>query len=52
MVRHRELAVSALDFNIGGSTSDTEHFVKIAFCIGGQKLPPLFGRAIKLMLSQ
>ena len=39
MIRHRELAVSALDFDVGGSTSDTEHFVKIAFCVGAQKLP-------------
>jgi hypothetical protein len=42
MVRHRKLAVSALDFNVGGGTSNTEHLVIIAFCVGGQKLPPLF----------
>jgi hypothetical protein len=42
MVRHRELAVSALDFNVGGRTGNTEHLVIIAFCVGGQKLPPLF----------
>src|SRR5208282_2297104 len=37
MVRHRELAVSALDFNVGGRTGNTEHLVIIAFCVGGQK---------------
>ena len=42
MVRHRKLAVSALDFNVGGRTGNTEHLVIIAFCVGGQKLPPLF----------
>ena len=41
MIRHRKLAVSALDFNLGGRAGDTEDFVKIAFCISGQKLPPL-----------
>src|SRR4029077_19699484 len=41
MPRHRELAVSALDFNLGGCAGDTEDFVKIAFCVSGQKLPPL-----------
>jgi hypothetical protein len=41
MIRHRKLAVSALDFNLGGRAGDTEDFVKIAFCVGGQKLPPL-----------
>jgi len=40
MVRHRELAVSALDLNVGGRTGNTEYFVIIAFRIGGQKLPP------------
>jgi hypothetical protein len=39
MIRHRELAVSALDFNLGGRAGDAEDFVKIAFCISGQKLP-------------
>jgi hypothetical protein len=39
MIRHRKLAVSALDFNLGGRAGDTEDFVKIAFCISGQKLP-------------
>ena len=39
MIRHRKLAVSALDFNLGGHPGDTEDFVKIAFCISGQKLP-------------
>ncbi len=43
MVRHRQLAISALDFNLGGRTGHTEHFVKIAFCVCGQKLPQ-FGR--------
>src|SRR4029077_1939042 len=42
MIRHRQLAVSALDFNLGGRAGDTEDFVKIAFCVSGQKLPPLF----------
>ena len=41
MIRHRQLAVSALDFNLGGRAGDTEDFVKIAFCVSGQKLPPL-----------
>jgi hypothetical protein len=41
MVGHRELAVRALDLDVGGRTGNTEYFVKIAFCIGGQKLPPL-----------
>jgi hypothetical protein len=36
MISHRELAVCALDFNIGGDACDSEYFVKIAFCIGGQ----------------
>ena len=39
MIRHRELAISALDFNLGGRAGDTEDFVKIAFRISGQKLP-------------
>jgi hypothetical protein len=39
MIRHRELAVSALDFNLGGRAGDAEDFVKIAFCVSGQKLP-------------
>ena len=42
MIRHRKLAVSALDFNLGGRAGDTEDFVKIAFRVSGQKLPPLF----------
>jgi hypothetical protein len=41
MPRHRELAVSALDLNLGGRAGDTEDFVEIAFCVSGQKLPPL-----------
>jgi hypothetical protein len=41
MIRHRELAVSALDFNLGGRAGDTEDFVKIAFCISGQNPPTL-----------
>jgi hypothetical protein len=41
MIRHRQLAVSALDFNLGGRARDTENFVKIAFRVSGQKLPPL-----------
>jgi hypothetical protein len=44
MIRHRELAISALDFNLGGRAGDTEDFVKIAFRISGQKLPPLFSQ--------
>jgi hypothetical protein len=40
MVRHRELAVRALDLDVGGRTGNTEDFVIIAFRIGGQKLPP------------
>src|SRR5208282_330551 len=39
MVRHRQLAVSALDFDVGGGACDTKYLVKIAFCVGGQKLP-------------
>jgi hypothetical protein len=42
MIRHRKLAVSAFDLNVGGHTGNTEHLVIIAFCVGGQKLPPLF----------
>jgi hypothetical protein len=42
MIRHRKLAISALDFNLGGRARDTEDFVKIAFRVSGQKLPPLF----------
>src|SRR5450631_1396966 len=42
MVGHREFAVSALDFDVGGRTGDTEYLVIIAFCICGQKLPPLY----------
>jgi hypothetical protein len=38
MVRHRELAVSALDFDVGRGTRDAEHLIEIAFCICGQKL--------------
>jgi hypothetical protein len=41
MVRHRKLAVSALDLNLGGGADDTEYFVIIAFGIGGQKSPTL-----------
>jgi hypothetical protein len=39
MIRHRKLAVSALDLNVGGRTGNTEHLVIIAFCVGRQKLP-------------
>ncbi len=39
MVRHRQLAVSALDFNVSGRAGDTEDLVIIAFCICSQKLP-------------
>jgi hypothetical protein len=48
MVGHRELAVSALDFNVGGRAGDAEDLVIIAFCIGGQKLPPLVSRINQL----
>src|SRR4029077_11825076 len=47
MIRHRQLAISALDFNLGGRARDTEDFVKIAFRISGQKLPPLFSLIIQ-----
>jgi hypothetical protein len=36
MIGHRQLAVSALDFDIGGGASDPEDLIKIAFCISGQ----------------
>jgi hypothetical protein len=36
MIRHRKLAISALDFDIGGSTRDAEYLIKIAFRISGQ----------------
>src|SRR5208282_2553933 len=42
MVGHRELAISALDFNVGSSTPDAEHLVIITLCVSGQKLPPIF----------
>jgi hypothetical protein len=38
MVSHRELAISALDFDVGGHPRDPEHFVTVAFCMCGQKL--------------
>jgi hypothetical protein len=44
VVRHRELAVSALDFNFGGRAGDTKYLVIITFRVGGQKLPPLFSQ--------
>jgi hypothetical protein len=36
MIRHRKLAISALDFDIGGSARDAEYLIKIAFRISGQ----------------
>jgi len=39
MISHRELAVSALDFDVGRHPRDPEYFVKIAFGMCGQKLP-------------
>jgi HEAT repeat protein len=36
MIRHRKLAICALDFDIGGSARDAEHLIKIAFRISGQ----------------
>lgn len=42
MVRHRKLAISALDFNVGGYAGYTQHLVIIAFCVGGQKLSQSF----------
>jgi len=39
MVRHRKLAIGALYFDFRGSASDTQHLIKIAFCIGGQNSP-------------
>jgi hypothetical protein len=38
VIRHRELAISALDFDVGGHPRDPEHFVTIAFGMCGQKL--------------
>src|SRR4029077_806525 len=46
MIRHRKLAVSALDFHLGGHAGDTEDFVKIAFYVSGQKLPHSLVRSI------
>ena len=40
MMRHRQFAIRALDFNVGGRTGDTEYLVIITF-VSGQKLPPL-----------
>ena len=42
MVRHRKLAIRALDFNVGGYAGNTQHLVIIAFCVGGQKFPHSF----------
>ena len=42
MVRHRQLAIRALDLHIGSRTRNPEHFVIIAFSISRQKLPQLF----------
>ena len=50
MVRHRQLAISALDFHLGGSTSNTKDFVIISFCVGGQKLSPLSFQNIALTI--
>jgi hypothetical protein len=38
MIGHRKLPICALDFDVGGDARDTEHLVKISFCISGQKL--------------
>src|SRR5260370_16436489 len=46
MPRHRELAISALDFNLGGPAGDTKHFLKIPFCVRRQNLPPLLSTSI------
>jgi hypothetical protein len=51
MVRHRKLAVSALDFNVGGRAGDTEDLVVIAFCVSGQKLPPGYIRSPVLLFG-
>ncbi len=37
MVLQRELAIGALDLLIGGGAADAQHFVVIAFYVGGQK---------------
>ena len=42
MVRHRKLAIGALDLHFGGRTGDAEDLVIIAFCVCGQKLPLIF----------
>jgi hypothetical protein len=47
MVRHREFAISTLDFDVGRGPGDAKNFIKVAFCISGQKLPqtqPLTGQ--------
>src|ERR1019366_5256499 len=41
MVLQRELAICALDFLIGGRAADAQHFVVIAFYVGGQNCLPL-----------
>jgi hypothetical protein len=38
MVGHRQLAVGALDLDIGGRTCNPEDFVVVAFAVVGQKL--------------
>jgi len=51
MVHHRQLAIGALDLNIGGRAGDAEYFVKVAFCISCQKLPQCLVGQIKLIGS-
>jgi hypothetical protein len=42
MVRHRQLAIRALDLDLGRRARDAQHLVIIAFSISRQKLPLLF----------
>ena len=42
MVRHRQLTVGALDFDLSRRPAHAEYLVIIAFCVGGQKFPLIF----------
>ncbi len=44
MMRHREFSVRALDLNLGRRAGHSQHFIKIAFCISSQKLPPRYSQ--------
>ena len=39
MIRHRELAIGALDLDLSRRARNAEDFVIITFCVGGQKIP-------------